>query len=478
MKEITLIFPNQLFENNPALKRNAKVFLIEDPLFFGDKKYPLNFHKNKILLHRASMKFYQEYLTEKGYDVHYIDYVSLKNDLRINYLAEIFKKTSVDKINFIEPVDFILNKRIRKLSELHKIELNEYPSPMFLTEKSELMHFFKDKQKYLMHSFYIYQRKRLKILMSDDKPLGSKWSYDVENRKKLPKKIIIPEPIKFEETKFIKEAKQYVEKHFSNNLGTTEFFNYPITFEQARKSFLDFLNNRFLNFGIYEDAIDKSNNILFHSVLSPSINIGLITPSEVLKHTLEYANEINIPINSTEGFIRQIIGWREYIRAIYEIEGVRQRNSNFFQLENKLPESFYTASTGIEPVDDTIKKLLSTAFTHHIERLMILGNYMLLSEIHPNEVYRWFMEMFIDSYDWVMIPNVYGMSQYADGGLICTKPYISSSNYILKMSNYRKGEWCKVWDEMYWSFLRKNREKLISNQRMTLILKLAMERQN
>lgn len=472
MNEITLIFPHQLFENNPAVKRSARVFLIEDPLFFGDKKYPLNFHKNKILLHRASMKFYQDYLIKKGYDVTYIEYASMKTDLRINYLLEIFKKTPVDKIHYIEPVDFILNKRIQKLSTQLKIKLCEYPSPMFLTEKPIINEYFKAKQNYLLHSFYIFQRKRMNILVDNGKPVGGKWSYDVENRKKLPKNILIPELLKFEENKFIKESRMYVEKNFSNNLGSMDFFNYPVTFEQARKSFLDFLNNRFHNFGVYEDAIDKSNNTLFHSVLTPALNIGLITPTEVLRTTLDFAKENNIPINSLEGFIRQIIGWREYIRAIYELEGVKQRNSNFFDFTNKIPESFYTANTGIEPVDQTIKKLLSTAFTHHIERLMILGNFMVLSEIHPDEVYKWFMEMFIDAYDWVMVPNVYGMSQYADGGLMSTKPYISSSNYILKMSNYKKGEWCKFWDEMYWKFLKKHKERLKNNPRMDFMFKM------
>lgn len=472
MNEITLIFPHQLFENNPALKRSAQVFLIEDPLFFGDKRYKLNFHKNKILLHRASMKFYQDYLIRQGYDVTYIEYANVKKDLRVDYLIEIFKKTSVRKINYVETVDYILNKRIRKLSSKLKIELFEYPSPMFLTEKPIITDFFSDKQNYLMHSFYIFQRKRLNILVENGKPVGGKWSFDAENRKNLPKNILIPQPLKFEENVYLKEAKEYVEKNFSNNLGATEYFNYPVTFEQARKSFLDFLDNRFLNFGIYEDAIDKSNNTLFHSVLTPALNIGLITPSEVLNITLDFAKENNIPINSLEGFIRQIIGWREYIRAIYELEGVRQRNSNFFDLSNKIPKSLYDATTGIEPLDNTINKLLSTAYTHHIERLMILGNFMLLSEINPNEVYKWFMEMFIDAYDWVMVPNVYGMSQYADGGLICTKPYISSSNYILKMSNYKKVEWSGIWDALYWRFLYKNEKKLKTNQRMGMIYKI------
>jgi len=472
MRELTLIFPHQLFENNPAIKKSIPIFLIEDPLFFGDKKYFANFHKKKILLHRASMKFYYEYLKEKGHNVTYVEYAQLKNDLRTDYLIELFKKSSIEKIHFVDPIDFIIKKRLRRLSEKLKIELTEYSTPMFLTQ-SEIFHkFFKGKQNYLMHSFYIYQRKRMNILVENGNPIGNKWSFDDENRKKLPKGILIPTPFKFETNSYITEAEQYVNKHFSKNYGTSEKFNYPVTFSDARNSLYDFLKNRFANFGTYEDAIDKTNNILFHSVLTPPLNIGLITPTEILHLTLEFAEENKIPLNSVEGFIRQIIGWREYMRAIYELEGVRQRNSNYFELNKEIPTSFYNGTTGIEPVDDTIKKLLSTGFTHHIERLMILGNIMLLCEIHPNEVYKWFMEMFIDSYDWVMVPNVYGMSQYADGGLICTKPYISSSNYILKMSNYKRGDWCGIWDALYWRFLFTHKTKLIQNPRMSMMMRL------
>ena len=199
------------------------------------------------------------------------------------------------------------------------------------------------------------------------------------------------------------------------------------------------------------------------------LNTGLLTPQDVIDKIFQFTERNNVPLNSLEGFIRQIIGWREYMRAIYFLEGVNQRTSNYFNFNKNLPEVFYTATTGIEPVDNTINKLLKSAYSHHIERLMILGNFMLLCEINPTEIFNWFMEMYIDSYDWVMVPNVYGMSQYADGGLICTKPYISSSNYIRKMSNYKKGEWCEIWDSLYWRFLHKHKNKLDKNPRMGLM---------
>ena len=200
------------------------------------------------------------------------------------------------------------------------------------------------------------------------------------------------------------------------------------------------------------------------------LNIGLISPEEVVESVLEYAKAHNIPINSTEGFIRQIIGWREFIRGIYEVKGVEERTRNFWGFTRKIPESFWRGETGILPVDVTIKKVLQTGYCHHIERLMVLGNFMVLCEFDPDEVYRWFMELFIDSYDWVMVPNVYGMSQFADGGLMSTKPYISGSNYLIKMSDYPKGDWQEIWDGLFWRFMHVHRDFFQQNPRLGMLV--------
>jgi len=234
----------------------------------------------------------------------------------------------------------------------------------------------------------------------------------------------------------------------------------------------DFLKSRFRLFGDYEDAIAKDELIIYHSVLSPLLNSGLLIPEYVVEKSIKFAAQNKIPINVLEGIIRQIIGWREFIRVIYEKQGVNQRNSNYFTLKKKMPKVFHDATTGIEPVDSTIKKLHKHAYLHHIERLMVPGNFMLLCEVNPNDVYKWFMEMFIDAYDWVMVPNVYGMSQFADGGLMSTKPYISSSNYILKMSDYKKGIWYDIWDGLYGRFLSKNKKLFAQNPRMTMMIRL------
>ena len=211
---------------------------------------------------------------------------------------------------------------------------------------------------------------------------------------------------------------------------------------------------------------------MFHSVLTPYLNIGLITPKEVVNKIIDYAEHHDIPINSYEGIIRQIIGWREFIRGIYAEDGVKQRTTNFWKFDRSMPSSFYDGTTGIPPIDVTIKKLLKNAYLHHIERLMIMGNFLFLLKINPNHVYRWFMELHIDAYDWVMVPNVYGMSQFSDGGLMSTKPYISGSNYILKMSDYKKGEWCEIWDALYWNFINENRDFFRKNPRTSMMINM------
>jgi deoxyribodipyrimidine photolyase-related protein len=202
------------------------------------------------------------------------------------------------------------------------------------------------------------------------------------------------------------------------------------------------------------------------------LNVGLITPDEVISQSLAFAKAHNIPINSVEGFVRQIIGWREFIRGMYESRGSYERTQNFWKFKRKIPNSFYDGTTGIYPIDQTIKKILQTGYCNHIERLMVVGNFMLLCEFDPDEVYRWFMELFIDSYDWVMVPNVYGMSQFSDGGLMATKPYISGSNYLMKMSNYKKGEWQVIWDGLFWRFMDTHRDFFKKNPRLGMLVSM------
>ena len=469
MRQVSVIFPNQLFRNSPILKINCEIIMIEDSLFFGnDKFHKLTNHKNKLIFNKASMSAYKEYLENAGFNVLYIK--NKKNFSTVDYLSE-YLKDKYQKINLINPHDFLLMKRIKSFVEVNNLCLNILKSPMFITKDDLRESFISNIKKPLMGRFYENQRKSLNVLVnSDGTPHGGKWSFDELNRKKLPKKINVPNILKFPKNKFVVKAENDIDHLDIKFIGEGKKFFYPTNFEEADKWLNDFLKNRFTLFGDYEDAICKENNFLWHSLLSPLLNSGLLTPDLVIKKALSYAEKEKVPFNSLEGFIRQIIGWREFICLVYEKYGTKMRTSNFWNFEDKpIPNSFYEGNTGIEPVDTIIKKIIKFGYCHHIERLMIIGNFMLLCRIHPNQVYKWFMEMFIDSNDWVMVPNVYGMSQFSDGGIFSTKPYISSSNYVKKMSNFKSGNWCLVWDGLFWKFIKENESYFRKQYRLAML---------
>ena len=472
MQPVALIFPHQLFQYHPALERAKEVILVEEWLYFKE----LNFHKQKLVLHRASMKAYEDFLTGKKIKVSYIEATDERSDIRktILWLA----KEKCEQIHIANLTDDWLKRRLHKACKANGIQVYEYPTPMFLNDAADLDPFF-DKNGYHQTSFYIQQRKQRKLLLTPNgKPEGGKWSFDEANRKRFPKNGVLPQYHFPEENKWVLEAKKYVEKNFEGNYGESDAkiqhqpASYPTTFAEAEQWLGDFLENRFSHFGIYEDAIVKNENILFHSLLSPLLNIGLLTPDVVLKKAFDAAGDQKIHIASLEGFMRQLIGWREYIHLVYEREGRKQRKQNFWGFTRKIPHTFWSGETGIEPVDNVIKKLLQSGYSHHIERLMVMGNFMLLCEFDPDEVYKWFMEMYIDSYDWVMVPNTYGMTQFADGGLMMTKPYISGSNYLMKMGDYKKGDWQQVWDGLFWHFMHKQRHFFESNPRLSFLLRI------
>ena len=473
----TIIYPNQLFYNHPSLSKKRKVFIIQDPVFFGDKNFSLRFHKQKILLHLLSIKEYNSSLINRGYDSEIILIESLQGQ---NYFEIFLSKYSINSIHLCYVIDFKLNKIINSTLSKSNIFVKWYENPGFLLSSNQIKDDFSSSKRYLMANFYKKQRKRFNLLLDQNGgPIGGKWSYDSENRKKLPKNIDIPlvKKIKYPSNLY-KKTVEFVNKNYSDNPGDLNLFNYPINRDQAFKSFEEFLHNRFHYFGDYEDAISKEDSILFHSVLTPYLNIGLITPKEVIEKVIEFSKNYSIPLNCLEGFIRQVIGWREFIRGVYEFSGIKQRSINYWNFNRKIPTQFYSGDVDIFPVDATIDKVKKLAYCHHIERLMILGNIMVLLRFNPDKVYRWFMELFIDSYDWVMVPNIYGMSQYADGGIMSTKPYISGSNYILKMSNYKKGPWMDKWDSLYWNFIDNNRSFFLKNPRMSMMVSIYDKKNN
>lgn len=467
MSEITLILPDQLFHNHPAIEPGRPIYLAEEFLFF--KVQP--FHKQRLVLLRAAMRRYANTLIKQK---HHVVYISSRD---LNHRGALFTLLAEKGVKTIHMTDFSdewLKQDLTEAKRKQSFTLCFYQSPAFLCSHQDIRNYFSGKEHYSMAHFYAYQRKRFNILMDGSKPVGGKFSFDTENRKKIPKGMMIPrgnEPIL---AKDIAQIIAEIDQEFPDAYGTADPFLYPTTHEEAQFALDDFLKHKMTQFGAYQDAIYSEGSFLFHSVLSPLINTGLLTPAEVIEKTLTYAKTHSVPMNSLEGFLRQILGWREFVRAAYTMRGSYQRTQNFFHHREKIPASFWQGNTGIVPIDTIVQRILKTGYGNHIERLMVLGNFLLLTETSPHEVYTWFMANFVDSYDWVMVPNVYGMAQFSDGGMIVTKPYVSGANYILKMSNFPKGEWCDVWDGLFWRFIHKHQDVFSSNPRtqtMTLLLK-------
>jgi deoxyribodipyrimidine photolyase-related protein len=462
MTAALLLFPHQLFESNRALAKGRHVYLVEDPLFFDQYA----FHQQKLVLHRATMRMHADFLREPAARVSYLD------SAHAPAMREVFAallRDGVREVHVIDPVDDWLQQRLDRALRETGLRAVVHDTPMFLCTPGFLHRTLGGRRKLRMAQFYMQQRRDLGVLMEGGKPAGGRWSFDADNRKRLPKEIEPPGLPAVAGNAYVTEAQRYVAQRYAGNPGCVAQFAYPVTYADARAWLRDFLQRRFALFGDYEDAISSRSRTLFHSVLTPMLNTGLLTPREVLDAALEHARAQRLPLNSLEGFVRQVIGWREFMRGAYVFNGRAQRTRNFWGHRRRVPQSFWTGATGIAPVDLVIRRVLDHAYAHHIERLMVLANFMLLCELDPDDVYRWFMEMFIDAYDWVMVPNVYGMALHADGGLITTKPYISASSYILRMSDFGRGPWCEVWDGLFWRFIAQHAHFFEANPRLAVM---------
>ncbi len=466
-----IILGNQLF--SPTILKELRcneVFMSED---YGLCTY-FKHHKLKLYLFLTSMREYKDELENNSIKVNYFNLKDRNDNLSYpKFLTNFLKEKNIKTIHMFEIEDKDFETSLLNQLAKNEIEVIVHKSPMFIFDREEFVPMAKGKKTYRMSSYYQNARKKLNILVEENnKPFGGKWSFDEENRKKIPKNTEIPKNIVFKLSKHHISVSEIINKNFSNHPGTLENIWFPVTRKSAEEQLNNFFKLKFEFFGTFEDSLLSEQNFLFHSAISPALNVGLLTPLLVTNKALEYGMKFSIPINSLEGFIRQIIGWREFIRGIYHEEGQFQYNQNFWNNNRKLTTSWYTGTTGILPLDDCIKLTIKDGYIHHIPRLMVICNIMNLSGVHPKEIYKWFMEMYIDSSDWVMVPNVFGMATFADGGLMSTKPYTCSSNYILKMSNYKRGSWCDIMDGLYWSFVDKNKEFYKSNPRLSMQYKL------
>ena len=446
--DILILFPNQLYEKK-YLPNIKNIYLLEDPIYFGFRNIKMKFNKIKLIYHVICMKNYFDYLKKNKFKVTYINFDELKN---LKYT--LLKKKEIESITLFDVTDHLLLSRLKKALKNKKLNILENPNFLIKLEQLEKYDKSKKGSRFFHKNFYEFVKKELNIL---DKTK----SYDNENRVSLPDNVKIPDLPKRKKSKHDDYAKKYIEKNFKNNYGSTEIL-FPTTHNEAKNWVKYFCKEKLSNFGTYQDAIHHSEWFLFHSTISPMLNCGLINPDYVVKTVSDYykKNKSKVKINNYEGFIRQILGWREYQRYCYIYNDEKMRKTNYFNHKKKLSKVWYSGDTGIKPVDDCIKIAFKTGYLHHILRLMMMSNIMNLHRLHPDECYKWFMEFAIDSYDWVMIQNVYSMGQWADGGLTMRKPYISSSNYIKNMSNYPKGDWEIKWKSLYYKFLVDHENKL------------------
>jgi len=474
MRHIAIIFPNQLFElkNIPYDTSHINYFIIvEDPIYFSDPERKLKFNLLKLIYQRASMKYYESYLKKNNFKVIYLNW-----EPKIDFLYEhiIDKFGTNNKIYFIDPIDHLLKSRILKFTKKYQLQFEIFESKSFLSTLGDLTEYTSTKTKFYQYNFYIWQRHRLNILMDNNKPIGNKYSFDKENRKAIPGKDFnlflvenkISYPSELYDNEFYAPAITYCEQTFKNfykkNYMPKNIHLYPITHSDTNKHIKLFVKYKLKYFGTYEDAIDQTHISLFHSVISPQLNNGLITPDQILKYILKYYEKSNTKktiLSAVEGYIRQL-NWREYSRLLY-IYAYDQMRQNYFQNHRHLNIKWYNGETGILPVDLTIQQAFRFGYIHHIQRLMIMCNFMNLCSVDPSDAYKWFMEFSLDSYDWVMINNVYSMGMFADGGLTTTKTYISTSSYLRKQSNIlADGVWNIAWTILYYYFIYRNYKKL------------------
>lgn len=466
-KRLVLILGDSLFQDhkNLELDNDCLLFMAEDWELCTHFKY----HKQKLVFFLSAMRHHAEQL-KKNYNLVYHS-LGEKIDAK-NYFGHLdsllIQNPEIKKVESYVVEDAFFENAIKKWAHDKGLEVIFKTSPKFLFAEDDFKEYLAKTKKPLLYQYYQQKRKKLKLFLTEEgKPLGGQWSLDADNRKKLPKNIGVPSPLLFEADAIDQEVLAEVELKFAEHPGQLNYFQWQTTRTGALAVLDNFIENKLNNFGPYEDAFEADQVFLFHSTLSPYLNIGLLQPQEVLDAVMDNFSSENSHLPSYEGFVRQLIGWREFVRGMY-------RNYNFkgnhFELKRKMKDAWYTGNTGIPPIDDAIKKVQNYAYNHHIERLMVLGNAMLLCGLHPDEVNKWFMEMYIDSADWVMEPNVYGMSQYAVGDLFATKPYIAGSNYMRKMSHYPKGDWCDIMDGLYWRFIDEHRSTFAKNPRMAFML--------
>ncbi|MEO1259704.1 MAG: cryptochrome/photolyase family protein [Bacteroidota bacterium] len=483
MKKLRLILGDQLNINHSWFKEKNDDIIYCLFEMRQETDYVAH-HVQKIIAFFAAMRAFAEQLKKAG---HHVIYFQLDNEKNTQNLKEniqlLIEEKKIEKFEYLLPDEYRLDEQLKNICNEISINSEVFDTEHFMSKRNELSEFFKGK-KYLMESFYRDIRRRFGIMMEGGKPVTGKWNYDAENRKKMPKNHVPPTPMIFE--KDVSDIYELIKKEQVKTIGRVDPKNFlwPTTRQESLELLEFFVENCLPHFGDFQDAMTSEYWSLYHSRISFSMNAKLISPLEVVHRSVSEweKRKDEISIAQIEGFVRQIIGWREYMRGIYWAKMPGFAKLNFFDNQRKLPRWFWTGETKMACLKHSIYQSLDYAYAHHIQRLMVTGNFALLAGIHPDEVDAWYLGIYIDAIEWVEITNTRGMSQFADGGIVGTKPYCSSANYIDKMSHYCKGcfynkkektgERACPFNSLYWNFYDRNRDKLEKNPRIGMAYRL------
>lgn len=454
-----------------------KVFLFQEVR--SETDYVVH-HIQKVVALFAAMRNFAKTLENQGHRVIYIqlDHPSNLQELTANTL-HIAHQISAAGIRYMEPDEYRLNKELLALKELFSGRVEMVSTEHFLTERNAVADFFKDRKTFLMEHFYRDLRKKYGVLMVGQQPVGGQWNYDHSNRKPLPSSHRVPKRPR--RSRDVSDLVQLLQASGVKTLGhiANNSLAWPVKREEALHDLEEFIAEYLPYFGDFQDALSNQTPFLYHSLLSFALNTKMLHPLEVIEAAERAFRQGKVPLESTEGFIRQILGWREYIRGYYWARMPKAAEENYFNHTRSLPSWYWTGNTKMACLKQAIDNSLEYAYAHHIQRLMVTGNFALLMGCAPDEVDRWYLGIYIDAFEWVELPNTRGMSQWADGGLLATKPYTSSAAYLYKMGapcsnchyNHKEktGEKACPFNSLYWHFIWRNQEKLSKNQRMSMV---------
>jgi deoxyribodipyrimidine photolyase-related protein len=479
MGMLRLILGDQLTRDISALDGLDKVHDVVLLAEVREEGTYVRHHKHKIVLILSAMRHFADELRRDGIKVDYIRLDDPENTGTITgELLRAMKRHGLSQAVATEPGEWRLHDACARWQRDADIDLDIREDTRFFANHARFEAWANGRKSFRMEFFYRELRRETGLLMEGDEPAGGQWNFDAENRKALPKDMTTPERLRFAPDAVTREVMALVKREFPDHFGTLDRFGWPVTRAEAQRALKHFIEDALPSFGDYQDAMRAGEAFLFHSLISTSLNIGLLTPREICLAAEEAWREGHVPINAAEGFIRQILGWREYVRGIYWLKMPDYAETNFLEARERLPDFYWTGETKMRCISDVVMQTRDHAYSHHIQRLMVTGNFALLAGIAPKEIEEWYLAVYADAFDWVELPNTHGMAIFADGGLLASKPYAASGAYINRMSDFcggcaydpkaRAGREPCPFNALYWAFLIRNQKQLSKNPRLAM----------